>query len=82
MICYCRKVLPTVEPGYMAPLLPTEAPQSPEKWQDVMADIERVIMPGVSNEELFLKKQHTNIRCRVKNNNLKHFFVSTGDSLA
>ncbi|XP_043276522.1 aromatic-L-amino-acid decarboxylase [Venturia canescens] len=44
-----RRVLPTVEPGYMKPLLPTEAPQSPEKWQDVMADIERVIMPGVTH---------------------------------
>lgn len=43
-----RRVLPTVEPGYMKPLLPSEAPQSPENWKDIMTDIERVIMPGVS----------------------------------
>jgi len=36
-----------VEPGYLQELIPREAPQEPEKWQDVLADIERVIMPGV-----------------------------------
>ncbi|XP_046470775.1 aromatic-L-amino-acid decarboxylase [Neodiprion pinetum] len=44
-----RRVLPIVEPGYMKPLLPTEAPQSPENWEDVMTDIERVIMPGITH---------------------------------
>ena len=44
----CRRVLPTVEPGYMKPLLPTEAPERPESWEDIMSDIERIIMPGVS----------------------------------
>nr|BDD85275.1 dopa decarboxylase [Ischnura senegalensis] len=44
-----RRVLPTVEPGYLRPLIPDEAPEEPEKWQDVMADIERVIMPGVTH---------------------------------
>lgn len=43
-----RRVLPTVEPGYLKSLLPSEAPQTPENWKDIMADIERVIMPGVS----------------------------------
>lgn len=43
-----RRVLPTVQPGYLRPLIPEEAPETPEKWQDVMKDIERVIMPGVS----------------------------------
>lgn len=37
-----------MEPGYLKPLLPSEAPQSPEEWKDIMADIEKVIMPGVS----------------------------------
>ena len=40
-------MLPSVEPGYLQELIPREAPQEPEKWQDVLADIERVIMPGV-----------------------------------
>nr|QEE04289.1 DOPA decarboxylase [Nilaparvata lugens] len=44
-----RRVLPTVEPGYLRPCLPETAPEDPDKWQDVMADIERVIMPGVTH---------------------------------
>lgn len=44
-----RRVLPTVKPGYLKPLIPEEAPEKPEQWQDVMADIERVIMPGVTH---------------------------------
>ncbi|XP_011867954.1 PREDICTED: aromatic-L-amino-acid decarboxylase-like isoform X1 [Vollenhovia emeryi] len=44
-----RRVLPKVKPGYMRPLVPSEAPQTPEQWKDVMADIERVIMPGVTH---------------------------------
>lgn len=44
-----RRVLPTVQPGYMRPLLPDEAPDTPDKWQDVMADIEKIIMPGVTH---------------------------------
>ncbi|XP_015602412.1 aromatic-L-amino-acid decarboxylase [Cephus cinctus] len=44
-----RRVLPNVEPGYMKPLLPNEAPQTPEKWQDIMGDLEKIIMPGVTH---------------------------------
>jgi aromatic-L-amino-acid decarboxylase len=44
-----RRVLPTVEPGYLRPLIPDSAPVVPDKWEDVMADIERVIMPGVTH---------------------------------
>lgn len=44
-----RRVLPTVEPGYLRPMIPETAPEQPEKWTDVMADIERVIMPGVTH---------------------------------
>ena len=42
-----RRVLPTVEPGYMQGMLPAEAPREPEPWSAVLSDIERVIMPGV-----------------------------------
>lgn len=48
ILCF-RRVLPKVEPGYLRPLLPNEAPEDPDNWQDVMADIERVIMPGVTH---------------------------------
>ncbi len=44
-----RPVLPSVRPGYIRPLLPETAPEVPESWQDVMKDIERVIMPGVTH---------------------------------
>jgi len=44
-----RRPLSAVEPGYLAPLIPAQAPQDPESWEDVKADIERVIMPGVTH---------------------------------
>ncbi|XP_014667849.1 PREDICTED: aromatic-L-amino-acid decarboxylase-like [Priapulus caudatus] len=44
-----RRPLPTVKPGYLAKLIPEEAPQQPEAWEDVFKDIERVIMPGVTH---------------------------------
>jgi hypothetical protein len=43
-----RRVLPDVSPGYMRHLVPESAPQTGEKWNDIMQDVERVIMPGVS----------------------------------
>lgn len=43
-----RTVLPDVEPGYLIKLLPKEAPQKSEKWQEVFKDLERCIMPGVN----------------------------------
>lgn len=44
-----RRVVPTVEPGYLRPLIPDAAPEKPEKWEDVLKDVERVIMPGVTH---------------------------------
>ena len=44
-----RSVLPKVKPGYLRPLIPDEAPEDPEKWQNIMNDLERVIMPGVTH---------------------------------
>lgn len=43
-----RPVLPSVEPGYLQNLLPKEAPEEPEKWEEIIKDMERFIMPGVS----------------------------------
>lgn len=43
-----RNVLPNVEPGYLNDLIPREAPEKAESWQDVLKDVERVILPGVS----------------------------------
>ena len=44
-----KPVLPTVKPGYIKDLIPAEAPENPESWQDVMKDVDRVIMPGVTH---------------------------------
>jgi aromatic-L-amino-acid decarboxylase len=44
-----RSVLPKVKPGYLKDLIPTEAPEDPDQWSDLMQDIERVIMPGVTH---------------------------------
>uniref|UniRef100_A0AAV2LSV3 Histidine decarboxylase n=1 Tax=Knipowitschia caucasica TaxID=637954 RepID=A0AAV2LSV3_KNICA len=41
-----RRVLPDVKPGYMRDLLPDTAPFEPEGWDDIFADIEKIIMPG------------------------------------
>lgn len=43
-----RPVLPSVEPGYLQHMIPTETPQHPEQWEAIMQDVERVVMPGVS----------------------------------
>lgn len=44
-----RPVVPQVSPGYLKELIPKEAPDTPEHWKDVMKDVERVIMPGVTH---------------------------------
>ncbi|KAK7873607.1 hypothetical protein R5R35_009297 [Gryllus longicercus] len=44
-----RRVLPAVEPGYLRDLLPEAAPERPEHWRHVLADVERVIMPGMTH---------------------------------
>ncbi|XP_076135671.1 aromatic-L-amino-acid decarboxylase [Alosa pseudoharengus] len=44
-----RQVYPDVEPGYLRGLIPQEAPEDPDSYDDVVKDIERVIMPGVTH---------------------------------
>lgn len=48
-----RPVYPDLEPGYLRPLIPSEAPVEPDSYEDIIKDVERVIMPGVSSR-LFL----------------------------
>lgn len=43
-----RPVYPDLEPGYLRSLIPSEAPADPENYEDIINDVERVIMPGVS----------------------------------
>ncbi|KER33940.1 hypothetical protein T265_00374 [Opisthorchis viverrini] len=43
------RVFPTVNPGYLARLIPKEAPEEPEPWSKIMEDVDRVIMPGITH---------------------------------
>nr|BDD85278.1 histidine decarboxylase [Ischnura senegalensis] len=43
-----RRVFPDVKPGYLRRLVPDSAPFEPEPWEDIFADVERVVMPGVT----------------------------------
>ncbi len=43
-----RRVFPDVKPGYIRHLLPEQAPELGEDWDTIFADVERVVMPGVS----------------------------------
>jgi aromatic-L-amino-acid decarboxylase len=38
-----------VEPGQIAAMLPGEAPESPEGWDEILADLDRVVMPGITH---------------------------------
>lgn len=44
-----RPVYPDVQPGYLRTLVPTEAPDEPEPYEDIIKDVERVIMPGITH---------------------------------
>ncbi|CAH8837321.1 unnamed protein product [Trichobilharzia szidati] len=44
-----RKVFPKVKPGYLAKLIPDKAPDEPESWEEIMQDVEKFIMPGVTH---------------------------------
>lgn len=44
-----RPVLPSVQPGYLHELLPNEMPDNSEDWKDIMKDLDRFIMPGMTH---------------------------------
>ncbi|KAK5645365.1 hypothetical protein RI129_006665 [Pyrocoelia pectoralis] len=44
-----KRVTPNVEPGYLKSLIPAEAPQEPEEWDNIMDDVDSKIMPGVTH---------------------------------
>ncbi|XP_051920710.1 aromatic-L-amino-acid decarboxylase isoform X2 [Hippocampus zosterae] len=44
-----RPVFPDVQPGYLRSLIPTEAPLEPENYEEIMKDVDRVIMPGITH---------------------------------
>lgn len=44
-----RPVLPSISPGYLQKILPSSPPQQGEPWSDIEKDIQKAIMPGVTN---------------------------------
>uniref|UniRef100_A0A0X3P1L0 Aromatic-L-amino-acid decarboxylase n=1 Tax=Schistocephalus solidus TaxID=70667 RepID=A0A0X3P1L0_SCHSO len=44
-----HRVFPQVEPGYLRPLLPEEAPLEPEPWEQIFSDVDKLLMPGVTH---------------------------------
>lgn len=46
---HTRRVLPEVQPGYLREMLPNKAPQKGEEFSDIMKDVDRAILPGVSS---------------------------------
>uniref|UniRef100_A0A8D0Q8Q8 Aromatic-L-amino-acid decarboxylase n=1 Tax=Sus scrofa TaxID=9823 RepID=A0A8D0Q8Q8_PIG len=44
-----RQVYPDVQPGYLRPLIPATAPQEPDTFEDILQDVEKIIMPGVTH---------------------------------
>lgn len=49
-----RRVFPNVSPGYMKGLVPDSAPDKGESWDDIFQDVERVVMPGVSDTSSYV----------------------------
>uniref|UniRef100_A0A0B7BK50 Uncharacterized protein n=1 Tax=Arion vulgaris TaxID=1028688 RepID=A0A0B7BK50_9EUPU len=43
-----RIPMPDVVPGYLRELIPEEAPEIGECWDEVKKDLDRAIMPGVT----------------------------------
>jgi hypothetical protein len=63
-----RRVYPAVAPGYLRQLIPDSAPLEPESWDDIIADVERVVMPGVRHKYqriIGLSDLHITFHCRV-----------------
>lgn len=42
-------VVPDIAPGWLRDQLPTAAPATPESWDGILADLDRLILPSVSN---------------------------------
>lgn len=74
-----RRVTPNVEPGYLKSLIPLEAPEIGEKFDDIMADIEPKIMNGMVRDrwDVTFRPQIIIIACVFgKSNSLLFFHVN------
>ncbi len=44
-----RPITPTVAPGDIRSMIPSAAPDAPETMDDILADLDRVVMPGITH---------------------------------
>ncbi|MEO6652050.1 MAG: pyridoxal-dependent decarboxylase [Ilumatobacteraceae bacterium] len=44
-----RRIVPDIEPGDVRSMLPEHPPTEPETWAEVMADVERVVLPTITH---------------------------------
>jgi aromatic-L-amino-acid decarboxylase len=44
-----RRVVSEVSPGYLRPLLPQTAPETPQPWTVIQPDIDKLIVPGLTH---------------------------------
>ncbi|GAB0089416.1 3,4-dihydroxyphenylacetaldehyde synthase [Sergentomyia squamirostris] len=44
-----KDVLPSVHPGYLHKFLPEVIPEEPEDWREVMQDMQKFILPGITH---------------------------------
>ncbi len=44
-----REILPEISPGDIRAMLPREAPEQAEHMEDIIADLDRVVMPGMAH---------------------------------
>ena len=44
-----RRILPDVEPGEIRSRMPHRAPEHPEPFVDIMADLDEIVMPGIAH---------------------------------
>ena len=44
-----RRIVPEIEPGDVRAMLPEHPPSEPEAWDAVIADVDRVVLPGITH---------------------------------
>ena len=50
MLNFNRPAYPAdIKPGYLPPLLPDHAPEEPETFEAIMEDVNKIVIPGVTN---------------------------------
>lgn len=74
-----RQVYPDVQPGYLRSMVPTTAPKEPDTFEDIINDVEKIIMPGVSPSPR-LENERASVKVAATRHWAGHLCGSTGSS--